>query len=220
MLLLSTTTTFAQTSFSSNVSSFTKLKVDGNIVLTLIKSDESKFDIELTNIDSERFQWVVEDGEVSFKLRNTIIAKKDVVETAKITLYYNEIAEISAVSGAKVLAENTIEETSITLELSNKSVISLEVQTKDIKINAFNALVTISGTTEFSTIRSTGGASVNCSNLSSTSVYVRSTTNAECYIWAIDKIDAKANSNSNIFYKGDPEIKTISSSTLGAVQKY
>lgn len=222
ILLLLSNFTFAQSNLDSDLSTFNKVVVEGNIELTLSESDNNSFTAELVGVSSERFQWSIENGEVTFKLKKSIKVGKESnkVEKAIIKLSYKTISDIKVAGGGKVLAENVIESDVISLDINNKSSISIEVEARDVRINAFNAIATVAGNSEFLTVKSTSNGSINCSNLSSKIVNAHTTTNGECYIWVTQKLDAKANSNSNVFYKGEPELTNFSTSTLGNIQKF
>lgn len=221
IMLIASNTLFAQATVE-NSATFTGVSAKGNIELNLVKGDDTGFKAEISGVGEDRFDWSVENGVLSLTLRSPLRVGKNsnVVASATITVTYQTLNSVAAANDAKILSEENIESNNIEFSVVNKGVISLEVTAKDVRVDGTNGVATISGTTEYVTIKGNTGASVNCSNLNAKVATVSSGTNAECYVSVSEKIDAKATSNSSIFYKGEPEIVNSDTNTLGTVQKY
>lgn len=219
LLLLSSIAASAQVNVSKELSDITGVKATGNIKLTLVKGNSNSFDAEIKGTTEDQFSWSVKDGVATFQLKKPLkIGDKSDV-SATITLNYKDISYIEA-DGAEILSKEDINVSAMELDLSGKAVVSLTLNCDDVRIKSQNALATITGKTEYLTVRATTNASVNCSALNSVSATVTANTNAECYVNVSDKLDAKSNTNSNIFYKGDAKIINSSVSSFGNIQTY
>ncbi|MEG1649415.1 MAG: DUF2807 domain-containing protein, partial [Rikenellaceae bacterium] len=107
--LIVSSISMAQSKIQSEVPTFGALRVEGNIELTLEKSDASSFVASVEGVESDKFEWSVKNGELLFKLRQPLsFAKKDAAKV-KITLKYKSL-EIINVAGATILASGIIKE--------------------------------------------------------------------------------------------------------------
>lgn len=210
----------AQSKISGDIASFNVLNISGDIELTLVKSDANSFTAEISDESAtDRFEWSVKNGELLFKLKQPINFNKKEKITAKITLNYKELSTIIAAS-ATILAQEAVVMPILDFSIDSKAVVAIEVDCKDLRVKATNATATFTGKSEYVTIKASGAASVNTVAMSVDIANVSTQTNAECYVTATKKLDLRAITNSNIFYKGVPEILNTSNATLGKVEGF
>lgn len=210
----------AQTKIEGEIPTFSTLNVSGNIELTLVKSDKNSFTAELSDgSETDKFEWSVKNGELLFKLKQPVSFNKKDKITAKVTLNYSKLSTVLAAS-ATIFAKEVVKEQILDFSIDSKASVAIEVDCRDLRIKASNSVATFTGKSEYVTVKASGAASVNTVAMSVDNASVNTQTNAECYVTATKKLDLRATTNSNIFYKGVPEILNVSESSLGKIEGF
>ena len=203
---------------SNKIAKFTSISLQGNMEVVLKKGDAAEFKVELKNTDNNSFVWDVKNGEFVVKLKQKLFTpSKEPKAEAKLTIYYTTLTTIK-LDGAKLFHEGTLDVPTINIDAVGKSDVSMNIDTRDLRVSGSNSVVTLTGVSDYVTVKSIGAASINVVALECNVATVETATNAECFVSAIEKLDLTAKSNSNIFYKGVPEIIDIAESTFGKVQ--
>ncbi len=220
LLIIVVTAPFAtgQQTISNKVAKFTKVSLNGNMEVILKKADAAEFKAELTNCESNSLDWDVKNGVLVLKLKQKMFnSSKEPKAFGKLTIYYTTLDNIK-VDGSKIFTERAVDVPTLVIDAFGKAEVRMDIAVRDLRVNAANSVVTLTGEADYVTVKSVGAASVNAVALECNAATVETATNAECFISAKEKLDLKATSNSNIFYKGIPEILDVVESTLGTVQ--
>lgn len=223
-LSLSLTTLFAQIAKEVNVGDFNTLEVQGNITVTITGQDTNNFSYKLPeNADPSFFEWENKSGVLILKLKNplSIGRNKPVKPSAEVTISNTNLVAIKMSSDAKILSSSTIKANAFELTASSSANIALDLDVKDLEINATtSSKITLTGKVEYLTIKATSTAYVNTITMECQIADITTSTSAECYATSIKRFEAKARTNSNIFYKGTPEIVKVSESSLGGIEHF
>lgn len=212
----------AQSNVSSQLGDFVKVKVSGNIVLTLEQSDAPSIEAALNNSTSDKFEYTTKNGELTVRLKQPMAIGSGVVKgDAVVKLRYKTLEAISAEGGSSVLASNVVESNILLLTVQNKSSISFEVDVRDLTIDALTSgKVSMTGKADYLNIKANTASSVNTITMDVQNANIVTNTNSECYATSKIRFEAKANTNSSIFYKGAPEIVKTSTSTFGYIEAF
>lgn len=206
----------AQDIVSHDLGDFNQIVLSGKMNVTLVEGDRNSFEVKFHNTTGDRFTWNVTDGKLNLRLR--INTQRE--GSADVRITYKKLDGLD-VSQASVRAEEAVESDIFTLKAANGANIVLESQSKDLTVNADgNSAVTLSGETLYLTINANSKAKIDARALQARSAIVATQFNAEVFVWGTEKLDAKAGSNSVIFYKGTPEIFKTSTSMAGSVEQF
>ncbi|MFI3262810.1 MAG: DUF2807 domain-containing protein [Rikenellaceae bacterium] len=225
-VICATSISFAQITKTLNVGDFNGVDVSGDISVTLTTEGEDvgNFMYELPdNVDESQFEWENKNGILVVKLRDQIVIGKGkkVKPTAKVTIVYKELGSIQVSSKASVLADQVIEAELLTIKTGSVANVAVEVDVRNLDIvSSTSSKITLTGSVEFLTVKASSMAYVNTITMECENALINANTNAECYATSKVKFEAKATTNSNIFYKGEPEIVVVSSSSLGNVEHF
>ncbi|MFI3322919.1 MAG: DUF2807 domain-containing protein [Rikenellaceae bacterium] len=221
LLIFSLCNIYAQNKVENKLTDFKSISVVGNIELTLVKGDTPSFEAEITGVAADKLEWTISSNKVDFFLKEPLKfgSNKETV-SAKVTLYYTDLETVDCRSSAKILSKDVIKSEIFTINARTNSVVSLNLDSEDVRVTGSSSVVTLSGKTDYLTVDSSSAASVNCSMLDSRVVTAKTQTNAECYVSSSEKLDAKASTNSSLFYKGEPKFFNKKESTLGEVLKF
>lgn len=212
---------FSQETVQSKLSDFTSIKLQGNMDVTIEQSDdESSFTAELKDMQADKFEWSVANGVLSIRVKSPLAIGKDLPKPfAKVVIKYKDLKEIN-VNSAELANKGVLKGDVITIIANSKASVAIETICRDLTIDATNAKVSVTGETEYLTVKSQSSASVNTITMKCQNANILTTTNAECYATSIKKFEAKATTNSNIFYKGAPEIVKKEVATLGKIEAF
>ncbi len=224
LLLLASSSIFAQKEITTNTSSFHSVSIYGPFKVTLIKSNKSSFVIDYNDLDKEDV--IIKSGkeELSIKMKNRNFLqfgddeqwKKNHHHYAKVTIYYTSLDNIEARAGAEIKANEPISSHHLTLVSKMGSDVQLEVKSETIELeSSMGSNVVLSGTTHSFEVKSKMGSAVNASRLSSQSVDASASMGADVSVQAIQSINASAGFGGVIRYSGNPTTKQTST-FLGA----
>ncbi|MFI3268681.1 MAG: DUF2807 domain-containing protein [Rikenellaceae bacterium] len=224
MMCLASVMSFAQITNSINVGDFNAINISGDISVLLTTEGDDNFTYELPeNVDESQLDWENKGGVLTVKLKSQLVLGKGkkVKPTAKVTIVYSELESIEVSSSASVLADETLESDMLDIKLGMSASVAINVDVRNLDINAMtSSKITLGGSVEYLTIKASSAAYVNTITMDCDNALINTSTNAECYATSKVKFEAKATTNSNIFYKGDPEIVKTSSASLGAVEHF
>lgn len=216
IMLVSALTMAAQEIKSDIAGEFSKVNFTGKLDVVLIKSSSNAIDIKLHNADVDKISWNVKNGELNVKLK----ANTQKTSSADVKIYYKDINAIKT-TNAKVKASDTVEKGIFSISASNGGVISLDVDTKDLTVQADgNSAIMIAGDTDYLNVDANSKSKVDARNLEALSVNAKARYASEIFVWATDKLDATAGTNSNIYYKEMPEVLKVSEKMMGTVGQF
>ena len=206
----------AQDIASYNPGEFTQIILAGKINVILEQGNENTFEVTLHNIGADRFSWSSYDGKLSMKLK----ANTRQEGSADVRITYKHIDLIDATT-ASVRAEGPIPADIFTVKVANGANVTVETQSKDITVAADgNSAVTLSGNTLYLNINANSKAKIDARALQARSAIVNAQINAEVFVWGTERLEAKAGSNSVIYYKGTPEIFKTATNLMGSIEQF
>lgn len=210
------------------LSSFNTLYLYDNIDVTLIRSDSYK--IEITTGENLMLNIISEVDGKSLILRNDNICNwlrsYDIPHEAKI-YYKSGINSIVYESVGNLYSENGISEDTLTrfeLKIEDGSGdINLKIICNDLYISAQKGTneITLNGNANYTNISHRGLGPINMLNLPSNKIDVYSYESNDIYIFCKEQLSAEIYDIGDIYYKGNPEIKSyISPYAKGKLIKY
>ncbi len=215
-LLAGFTAARAQDISSTNLPDINEIVLTGKMNVVLKESDKNGFEIRLVNTDPKKVVWTCNEGKLDIKLK----ANTQKQGSADVVVYYKRITS-AKISGASARFESPITVGIFHLNVSNGATVSGEFATKDLAVQAEgNSATTLSGETDYLTLKANSKAKVDARALEARSAIVSSQFGAEVFVWGTEKLDATAGSNSVIYYKGTPEIFKMAEKTLGTVEQF
>jgi hypothetical protein len=193
---------------------FTAVEVSGNIHLTLNHGPENS--LQISGDD---------------RLINMVVSKVE-DETLKIytnqsgirhyrfdaTLAFDLLESINASAGAHISNADTIFAEHIQHRISAGAFSNLVILADEISVKASSGShADLSGKTNSLVLESSAGSEIKAYGLEAAHVEARTSAGANASVFATEHIQARANSGSEINYKGNPPSKDISTSSGGNV---
>lgn len=196
---------------------FDSVSATGDVTITLIKGDAPYATIVSEGIDEDNITMYIKDDMLRIQLLEGWFDDADNVE---ITVYYEQLRTVRAAAGARVRAEETIEQDELKLKASSGAILEVSVSCKSLEASASEgAELTVSGVTERQEANVNTGGQYYGFALESTHSRVKSNTGGEAYLVARERLDANANTGGSIYYKGKPEYKSIRSLISGGISR-
>ena len=206
----------AQDIVSNNLGEFDRISLTGKMNVVLVQGDRNSFEVTLHNAEADRFSWTVSNGKLNLRLR----ANTQRESSADVKITYNGVNALE-VSGASVRGENTFTGDIFTLTVNNGGNATVSTQSKDVTVQADgNSAATLSGKTLYLSINANSKAKIDARALEARAAFVSTQLGAEVFVWGTEKLDARAGSNSIIFYKGTPELFKKSTSLMGSIEQF
>lgn len=208
----------AQDIKSENLQNFSKVLLSGKMNVTLEKSDSNSIEIKLINSDISKVDWSIKSSLLTIRLRPTPLNDSG---SADVKIYYTDITAIDVRSGANVRFANAVDYEIFTASINSGANLAFEFNGSDLTVNAEgNSAANIKGTTDYLTVKATTMAKVDARDLQAKSVIAATSINSEIFVWGTEKLDAKAVTNSVIYYKGTPPILKTKGQLMGTVEQF
>lgn len=210
LVLLITTTLFAQNPIEKNVGDFSELKVYDLIEVELVKSNENK--VTITGDNKEDV--IINNKNGTLKIKMKLEEAFDGNKT-KVVLHYNTIDIIDVNEGAKVHSDDTIKQFEIDLKAQEGGKITVPVKVTYANIKATTGgVIIVKGKSKSQSISISTGGVYKGSELKTDKTEVNIKAAGEAHVNASKLVDAKIRAGGNIFIYGDPE-KVNESKVLG-----
>lgn len=193
---------------------FENLKVSRGINVTLVEGLSPKAEIHIQNAPVDDVLFEQSNKDLTVRMRARI--NKDVA--VNVYLYYQNINEITASSGASVYSEDVLETDFLKLETGTDASIQLEVEVKKLEASASASRIELMGSAESMDINATTGGRFLGANLESKETTIRANTGASAQVWVTEKINARAGSGASIEYTGNPAKVEVHTSLGGKVE--
>ncbi|MDN5203818.1 head GIN domain-containing protein [Fulvivirgaceae bacterium BMA10] len=208
------TAVHSQSRDSRKLISFDRIKVFGNINVTLQEGTKEKAEIRVRGLSTEKVITYVSQGLLKVKLQDGNF--KDVNIDVLIT--YRELREITASASAYIQSKSIIKGDKLEVGAGSAGNIVLKVDLNAIDITAdTGARIDISGSTKRQNSKVTLGAQLDASKLDCNEAFVKSNTGGQIFLRANKHIDAVAATGAQILYRGNPEYRNVKSSLGGEV---
>jgi len=216
VLLLGSTGLFAQEITAGNLGEFNQIVLTGKMNVVLVEGEQTGIEVILHNTEAERFSWSVSESKLNVRLKpNT---QRDGTADVKIT--YKRLNALD-VASSSVRNENTISSGIFDLKVANGANVTLQAEAKDITVSADgNSATTLTGNTLYLNISANSKAKIDARAMEARAAFVSTQLGAEVFVWGTEKLEAKAGSNSVIYYKGTPEIFKPTTNLMGSVEQF
>jgi len=206
----------AQEIITHKLNDFNQISLNGNLNVVLVPGEENSFEVTLHNTDADRFSFSTTDGKLALRLK----ANTRQQASADVKIIYKKIDLLDVISSS-VRGEGAIVSDLFELKTGNGANVTIEVNAKDLSVTADgNSAASISGKTPYLNIAATSKSKVDARGVEARSAQVTSTLNGEVFVWATERLEAKAGSNAVIFYKGTPEIFKQSTNLMGSIEQF
>lgn len=193
---------------------FTTIEVSGNIHLTLthgpesslhISGDDNLIDLVISKVENGSLKIYTEQSGI---IRNRFDA----------TLAYDQLESINASAGAHISNSDTIYAELFQHHVSAGAFSNITILADEIHLKASSgAHADLSGKTKALILESSAGSEIKAYSLIAARVEAKTNAGANAAVYATEHIHARANSGSEISYKGNPPSKDISSSSGGSI---
>lgn len=200
LAFFSLATVFAQV--EKDLGNFSSIKVSDKIDVQLIPSSQNR--IELSGDKSDEVELVNRDGQLKIRMKALSFLQGDGI-TAKV--YFQELDEIIATKGARVVATAKLEGTSMKLTANQGADIDLEIHVKRVEAKTNSGgQIHLEGEAEVQSIVSNSGGGYFAKALDSKHVEVTVNAGGEAEITASDTVEAKTRAGGDIQIWGTAEV--------------
>ena len=217
-LVLTSTTLFADE--MRQLSDFDQVSAATGIKVILIKSSETKANVEVENGDTDDVLTEVKGSKLVIKFDNNQgWSRSNRNRKATVTVYYKFIEAVHVSSGAIVKAENSIEAADLQLEGSSGGIMELEVKASNLSVDiSSGGILRITGSTEALDVDVSSGGVLKGQDLRSQSASADASSGGVATFHVAKNLDADASSGGSIRYLGDPDKVRSNSSSAGSIR--
>lgn len=198
-----------------------KINVSGRIVLNIHKSDSKSLKGIVKNELNDRFSWTEKNGELKIKLKEPVSFRKSEKDSVVFDLYIDKFSHLTASANAEIYFVNRFAIDILNISASSRGSVNAIVTAQNINVeSSSNGKVAISGEAVNIMIKASSSSYVNTVQTECATNEVLASTNAECYVRATKLLKLRANTSSNIFYKGVAEVIEKIANTFGKIEQF
>lgn len=201
-LLAAAQLAFAQS--ARNVGEFSSLKVYDKLNITLIKSDNSRVELEQENPDVET---VNKNGELKIRMAPAKILQGGNVS---VIVYYENLRDIQASQGSTIVADHDLDSRMLTLVSNEGSVIELPVKTAKLTVKANSAgEIKLNGVADSQDVVVNAGAKYFGEKVNSENAKVTANAGGQAEVKVSGSVDATTRAGGIIDIYGNPEDRKV-----------
>ncbi len=199
-----------------DISGFDGIKVSSGIDVYLKQGNSEKVKV----VADENLHDVIET-----EVRNgTLHVFSEVnIRKAKSKKVYVTIKKLNSIrisSAGDVKGQNKINTRYLTISLSSAGDLSLDVDAKRIELSiSSSGDANLSGSTDYFDVSLSSAGDLNAYELEAKTCKIRVSSAGNAKIHVTEELSATASSAGDIYYRGDPKIKHLSSSSAGGIHK-
>jgi hypothetical protein len=186
---------------SRNIGSFNEVHAGKGINATLIEGDREKLLIHIENGEVTDVITEVKGRKLDIKLKTKIYSNVAV----QVFVTYKSLKAISASTGAFIKSDAVIRAENLDIKSNTGSTVILEVDTKSLSSTVSSSKIEVVGKTEFQEVKTYAGGKYIADQLESKDAMVKATTGGNAWIYATNKLDAKATTGGKVIYVGNPK---------------
>lgn len=201
LLLIASTSVFAQVKTISPGKDFKALKVStGLFVEVVVNSEENK--IEIKGSERDKVNVEINDSELQLNLPvGQIFTESEIL----VTVYAKHIEEVKARSGSEVEFMNTVYEKSLSLIASEGSYIGGEIEVETLSSKSVTGgSISLVGKADTTSIEVKTGGSFDGENLKTKTTSVTLSYGGEATIFSTETCNASVTAGGNITIYGNP----------------
>lgn len=201
-LLAAAQLAFAQS--ARNVGEFSSLKVYDKLNITLIKSDNSRVELDQENPDVET---VNKNGELKIRMAPAKILQGGNVS---VIVYYENLRDIQASQGSTIVADHDLDSRMLTLVSNEGSVIELPVRTAKLTVKANSAgEIKLNGVADSQDVVVNAGGKYFGEKVNSENVKVTANAGGQAEVNVSGSVDATTRAGGIIDIYGNPEDRKV-----------
>ncbi len=207
----------SQDTESRSLDHFTGIVVKNGVQVQLVKSDKEKAEIKVQEIETVNVITEISGGVLTIRYQAPILSKPKVM----VKLYYNKLLGISASGQSEISSTSLMKQESLEVDLVSgaKAYLDLDVNFLKSRVSE-GAVISADGYAVKQEAFATTGATLSLFDLESDEITVKVTANGKAKLYAEKSLTAEASTGGYISYKGNPEVKTFSTSIGGKIEKY
>lgn len=198
----------AQSSFEIT-SQFSQIVLRGAFRAELIPSESCSAVVTIYGAEQNKVDWSVKNGKLNVSLRVGLIDRDCY---ADIKIYYKDLSYIG-VEGVTLKNSEALLGTNLKLEtLGGVNKIQLGVNLANLDLTASgNSNIVLRGSIQEADIKAYIGAKVDCMQCEIDDIYATVNQGSEMYVRTSGRLDAKVSTAGNLYYMGNPKLRTKSS---------
>lgn len=207
----------SQDKLSRLLDHFTGIVVKNGVLVQLVKSDKEMAEIKVQEIETGDVITEISGGLLTIRYQAPILSKPKVM----VKLYYKELLSISGSGQSEISSTSLMKQESLEVDLESgaKAYLDLDVNLLKSKVSE-GAVISADGYAVKQEAFATTGATLSLFDLESDEINVKVTANGKAKLYVEKSLTAEASTGGYISYKGSPEVKTISTSIGGKIEKY
>lgn len=196
---------FAFGQVEREVGEFSSLKIYDRITVELIESYKDK--VEIIGDEDGRIEIINKNGELKIRTKTTqFLRGKDI----RVKVYYDDINEIQASQGAKVISDDIIKTNAIKLIANEGSIIQLELKANQITARGNSGgKLNLEGEAKTQDVIISSGAVFGGKNLEGESITILVTAGGKAEINTSDSVKATVRAGGNVDIYGNPKNRNV-----------
>jgi hypothetical protein len=199
------------------VDKFDKISVTGSFEITLIEGKEGDINIKASENIINVIVTEVINGTLNIKFKNGINIQN--TKSLDVTIYYEDIDEISLAGSGDIKANNTLKCKNLSLNLTGSGNFKLAIDSNNLATSiAGSGNMNLFGKTETFDCSVSGSGNINSSQLIGNIVNAKVSGSGNIKIYAEKELYAQSSGSGNIIYSGNPGIIKSNSSGSGDIR--
>ncbi|MDA9584686.1 DUF2807 domain-containing protein [Flavobacteriaceae bacterium] len=215
-IILINTSLFAQSTKTTSLGDFYKIKIFSGIKLELIKDKENK--LEITDNETDRVRCKNNNGvlKISLKFPDNLSAKE-----TKVKLYYKQDILVIDVNEGSTITGNGIYQTNLEVKAQEGATIQLNINTKHLKVKSVTgSIINLTGKTKNQEIEvDLYGVYHGYGIETIGNTIVKSGIGSKAEIKTGETLNAKVSFGGSVLYKGTPEVKQTKKVAGGIIKQ-
>ena len=210
-------------SFTAPVSGFSSLKVSSGVQVFLTQLDTESLRVEANGFDRDEIVVAVKNGELTLSIRlegwlGNSRANRNKTRFVKAYLTARQLTSITVAAGAQLTGESTVKAEKIGLHAKSGAELTLAVVATDVDLSSgAGATATVSGTAQTLLADASGGATLEASNLKTSTVQANASSGASIRVSADKELFLKASSGGSIRHGGAGRVVSRKTSLGGSI---
>lgn len=196
---------FAFGQVEREVGDFSSLKIYDRITVELVESYKDK--VEIIGDEDGRIEIINKNGELKIRTKTTqFLRGKDI----RVKVYYDDINEIQASQGAKVISDDIIKTNAIKLTANEGSIIQLELKANQITARGNSGgKLDLEGEAKTQDVIISSGAVFDGKNLEGESITILVTAGGKAEVNTSDSVKATVRAGGNVDIYGNPKNRNV-----------
>jgi hypothetical protein len=215
--LLLSLVTAGQTINERKLEPFTKVIAGDKIIVQLLKSDHESAQVKVQGIDASAVKTEVSGGTLTLSIYGEPFTKKKVM----VTVNYKVINSITVNNGSEVSTGNLFKADTLRADLKSGGVLYLDADVGCLIAKVIEGgLLSAEGYATSQEVTVASLATLSAFDLESDKIKIKAVSGGKAKINVAEELDAEANSNGYIAYKGTPAKLKQTANSGGSIVVY